>query len=187
MMCHTNTRLLYLILWFLGAKLWHFSLLFAEVLQSGLYKPALNPLMEEVFPHRSDLAGDGLIAIPARFVANRNHVPAIVARSAEQSFDCLKNLCIGGEERRNHNRGQFLLWCLHIFLTFLILFPYLYTSNIPHIYHTTKFIFMKTKTSFTLSEDVIRLLKLLAEKEQRSAANMLEILIQQAAKAAKIK
>jgi hypothetical protein len=45
----------------------------------------------------------------------------------------------------------------------------------------------KKLVAYRLSEDTIRLLKLIAEKEQRSQANMLEILIQQAAKAAKIK
>ncbi len=38
----------------------------------------------------------------------------------------------------------------------------------------------KQKTSFTLSADTIRLLKLLAEKNDRSASNMIEILIKEA-------
>lgn len=45
----------------------------------------------------------------------------------------------------------------------------------------------KQKTSFTLSEDVTRLLKLLAEKLDRSQANTLEVLIKEAAKKEKIK
>lgn len=45
----------------------------------------------------------------------------------------------------------------------------------------------KQKTSFTLSEESLRLLKLLAEKNDRSQANMLETLIKEAAKKEKIK
>lgn len=40
----------------------------------------------------------------------------------------------------------------------------------------------KKRTSFALSEDVIKLLKLLAEKNNRSSANMLEELVRSQAK-----
>lgn len=45
----------------------------------------------------------------------------------------------------------------------------------------------KQKTSFTLSEESLKLLKLLAEKNDRSQASMLEVLIKEAAKKEKIK
>lgn len=40
----------------------------------------------------------------------------------------------------------------------------------------------KQKTSFTLSEEALRLLKMLSEKNDRSQANMIEFLIKEAAK-----
>lgn len=154
----------------------------------GLYKPRRNPFVQEIHANRSDLAGNGLIGIPPSLSNNRNNVPAVITGSAEQSFNCPVNLRVCGEERRNHNRGQFLLWCLHIVLIFYFpTNPYLYTSNIPHTYHIAKFIFMKSKTSFTLSEETLRLLKLIADKENRSQANMIEVLVQAAAKERKIK
>jgi len=45
---------------------------------------------------------------------------------------------------------------------------------------------MKVKTSFTLDDACVALLKKLAEKNNRSAANQLEELIKLAAKEAKI-
>jgi hypothetical protein len=45
----------------------------------------------------------------------------------------------------------------------------------------------KLKVSFTLSEDAMKLLKKLAEKNLRSAASMVEVLIIEAAKKEKIK
>jgi len=45
----------------------------------------------------------------------------------------------------------------------------------------------KQKTSFSLSEEALRLLKLLAEKHDRSQANMLEYLIKDTAKKKKPK
>ena len=45
----------------------------------------------------------------------------------------------------------------------------------------------KQKTSFTLSEESLKLLKLLAEKNDRSQASMIEVLIKEAAKKQKIK
>jgi predicted transcriptional regulator len=44
----------------------------------------------------------------------------------------------------------------------------------------------KTRTSFALSDEALRLLKLLAEKNDRSQANMLEQLIKEAAAKQKI-
>lgn len=44
----------------------------------------------------------------------------------------------------------------------------------------------KIKTSFTLSEEALELLKKLAEKNDRSSASMLEQLIKEAAKKEKI-
>lgn len=46
---------------------------------------------------------------------------------------------------------------------------------------------VKKRTSFALSEEAIKALKLLAEKNKRSSANMLELLILEAAKKEKIK
>ena len=45
----------------------------------------------------------------------------------------------------------------------------------------------KKITSFSLDETTLKLLKLLAEKEERSQANMLQVLIKEAALKAKIK
>lgn len=45
----------------------------------------------------------------------------------------------------------------------------------------------KIRTSFSLSQEALYLLKLLAEKNERSQANMLEILIKESAKKEKIK
>lgn len=45
----------------------------------------------------------------------------------------------------------------------------------------------KKRTSFALSNEALELLKALAEKDNRSQANMLEILIIEAAKKMKIK
>lgn len=45
----------------------------------------------------------------------------------------------------------------------------------------------KKPTSFSLSEEVIDLLKKLAAKHDRSQANMIEVLIKEAAKKEKIK
>lgn len=44
----------------------------------------------------------------------------------------------------------------------------------------------KIKTSFTLSQEAIDLLKLLATKNDRSGASMIEVLIKDAAKKEKI-
>ncbi len=44
----------------------------------------------------------------------------------------------------------------------------------------------KQRTSFALSEEALKLLKTLAEKNERSQANMLEILIKEAAKKHKL-
>jgi len=44
----------------------------------------------------------------------------------------------------------------------------------------------KQKTSFTLSADVLDLLKKLSEKNDRSQSNMIEVLIKEAAKKQKI-
>lgn len=45
----------------------------------------------------------------------------------------------------------------------------------------------KSKVSFTLSEEAVKLLKLLAEKNERSMASMVEVLIKDAAKREKIR
>ena len=45
----------------------------------------------------------------------------------------------------------------------------------------------KIKTSFSLSQETLDLLKLLSEKDKRSMASMLEVLVEQAAKKEKIK
>jgi len=45
----------------------------------------------------------------------------------------------------------------------------------------------KQKTSFTLSEEALNLLKRLSEKHERSQASMIEVLIKEAAKRDKIK
>lgn len=45
----------------------------------------------------------------------------------------------------------------------------------------------KIRTSFALSEEVLRLLKLLAEKLNRSQANTLEELVKDASKVHKVK
>lgn len=44
----------------------------------------------------------------------------------------------------------------------------------------------KIRTSFALSEETLKLLKALAEKANRSQANMLEVLISEAAKKEKV-
>jgi predicted DNA-binding protein len=44
----------------------------------------------------------------------------------------------------------------------------------------------KKRTSFSISDEALELLKKLAEKNDRSQANMLEILIKEAAKKEKI-
>ena len=44
----------------------------------------------------------------------------------------------------------------------------------------------KKITSFSLDEETLKLLKLLAEKEERSQANMLQVLIKEASAKAKI-
>lgn len=45
----------------------------------------------------------------------------------------------------------------------------------------------KLRTSFALSQEALSLLKKLAEKNERSQASMLEVLIKEAAKKEKIK
>lgn len=45
----------------------------------------------------------------------------------------------------------------------------------------------KKITSFSLDEDILKLLKTLADKENRSMANMLQILIKEAATKSKVK
>jgi hypothetical protein len=45
----------------------------------------------------------------------------------------------------------------------------------------------KKITSFSLDGETLKLLKLLSEKEERSQANMLQVLIKEAAAKAKIK
>jgi hypothetical protein len=60
-----------------------------------------------------------------------------------------------------------------------------YTINIPYIYRMSKQN-PKKKTSFSISENVDKLLAKLADKNSRSKASMLEVLIKEAAAANQI-